>query len=259
MRRPDDTDPSLACTQLTPSLSAVVQQVSRSHLRMLHWDVTRGRVGGLRIRQRNDQLVMVDPLDNAQLLARWKASTLSRADLYGGLQDAMRRRARQGLWSIIGDRPNEDDINEVVYEAFVELEDKGPEFVTSSLVGTARRLAYWRGQDLGRRRNRERERQIDEEIDWDRLDPRTSAATDDPVDEDEWEAQYRWAMACMETLTDGQRDVVEATIMGDQTLSDWVLDRGVTHQAASRMRDRAVQALKRCTANKQNQAEGSTI
>lgn len=161
----------------------------------------------------------------------------------------MTQAARQGLRRM-GVSPNEDDVAEVLYSAFIELERKGAESVARSLVGFARKIAYHRGQDRGRKLNRERERQVVEEVSWERSDLRVSP--DEEEAEADREALRQLAIECMETLTDSQRDVVEATIMGAQTLSEWGLERGVTHQAASGMRDRAVQALKRCIDKRQD-------
>lgn len=170
----------------------------------------------------------------------------------------MRRGARQGLWRITSRRPDEHDVDEAVYRAFTELETKGPDFVTSSLIGFARRIAYRRGQDLGRVRNRDREMLVETEVNWERLDATTPADEKSPAEEAEREDLFRLAAGCMDTLTDGQRQVVEATIMGDQSLSDWGVEHGVTHQAASRTRQRAIEALKRCIAMKQELASEGT-
>jgi DNA-directed RNA polymerase specialized sigma24 family protein len=154
----------------------------------------------------------------------------------------------------MGVSPNEDDVAEILYSAFIELEKNGPESVVKSLVGFARIITYRRGQDRGRQLNRERERQVVEEISWEELDLQVSPGEEE--DEADRETLRQLALECMDTLTEGQRDVVEATIMGAQTLSDWGLEHGVSHQAAGGMRDRAVQALKRCIDYKQNQKEG---
>jgi hypothetical protein len=79
------------------------------------------------------------------------------------------------------------------------------------------------------------------------------AITDDPQfrDDDIRAAAARevlvgHALDCLATLTDEQRDVVGATIMGHESLSDWALRNGKTHQAASRQRSRALEALHQC-------------
>jgi hypothetical protein len=60
------------------------------------------------------------------------------------------------------------------------------------------------------------------------------------------------ARGCFERLTEEQRDLVVETIMGQEQLSDWALRKGRSHQAASRQRTRAIEAIMRCIASKRN-------
>ena len=93
----------------------------------------------------------------AALLEAWHSDTTTEADLFRALADPMRRAARKGLRNILAQRPNEDDVGEAVYDAFVILIKKGPGAVTRSLRGFASAIAYRRGQDRGRALIRERE------------------------------------------------------------------------------------------------------
>jgi hypothetical protein len=61
------------------------------------------------------------------------------------------------------------------------------------------------------------------------------------------------AEGCFERLTEEQRDLVTKTIMGQELLSDWALRKGRSHQAASRQRRRAIEAIRRCIASKQSE------
>ncbi|MCH8899417.1 MAG: sigma-70 family RNA polymerase sigma factor [Acidobacteria bacterium] len=195
---------------------------------------------------------MSDRAHDEDLLERWRAGELSRSELYSAVEGRMRHGARQGLWVTTSKTPNEDDVGEVLFNAFEELETKGPHGVDRSLIGFARKIAYRRGQDLGRKLNRQWERQI-YEVDWEREDFEVSP--EEEAAEAERDALGQLAIECMEVLTDDQADVINATLVGDQTLSDWVVARGVTHQAASRTRQRALRALERCIDRKRDEAE----
>ena len=60
------------------------------------------------------------------------------------------------------------------------------------------------------------------------------------------------AEGCFERLTEEQRDLVTKTIMGQELLSDWALHKGRSHQAASRQRRRAIEAIRRCIVSKRS-------
>jgi DNA-directed RNA polymerase specialized sigma24 family protein len=135
-----------------------------------------------------------------------------------------------------------------VYNAFLELERQDPASVVS-VVGLATKIAYRRGQDAARKIIREREQMRSMVVDL--------AVTADPQfqAEDVWAAAERerlvnHAMGCLEVLTDEQRDIVQETIMGRESVSDWALRAGKAHQAASRQRTRALESLRRCVESK---------
>jgi DNA-directed RNA polymerase specialized sigma24 family protein len=156
----------------------------------------------------------------------------------------MRQAASQGIGSITASKPDPHDVDDAMYDAFVELEGQDPARV-ASVVGLAKRIAYRRGQDTGRKIIRQREQMHKLMIDL--------VVTAHPQFQDEdvraaaaQEVLIGRALDCMEALTEEQRDVLRATIMGYESLSDWALRAGKSHQSASRQRTRALEALQRC-------------
>lgn len=179
-----------------------------------------------------------------RLLDDWRAGRAQTGDLYAALRSPMYRAARQGIVSITSRRPDPQDVEDAVFTAFKELEQKDPVTVTS-IVGLARRVAYRRGQDRGRTAIRRRE-----QIERAAADPTfieaTTVTEKEIAVEAERERVYEQAMRCLDELTADQAAVVRATVMGDEGLSDWAFRNGKSHQAASRQRDRALKALARC-------------
>ena len=55
-----------------------------------------------------------------------------------------------------------------------------------------------------------------------------------------------YAEDCMDGLTAEQRDVIEATVQRQESLSDWVAARGTSYEAGRRLRSRGIAALRRC-------------
>ena len=105
-------------------------------------------------------------------------------------------------------------------------------------------MAFRRGQDKGRAAIRRRE-QLEEAF----ADPAfVEAATVTEKDvalEAERERTFEQAVACLDQLTGDQQDVIRATVMDRESLSDWAFRKGKSHQAASGQRDRALKALRR--------------
>lgn len=138
-----------------------------------------------------------------------------------------------------------------MYNAFLELERHDPAEVVS-IVGLAKIIAYRRGQDAGRKIIREREqisalmtdRAATAELEFHDDDEVLAAA--------EQEVLLGHALDCMGGLTDEQRDIVRATVMGRESLSDWALRAGKSHQASSRQRARALESLRRCIESKES-------
>lgn len=188
--------------------------------------------------------------DAEELLLRWRQGRLDVRDLYIAVREPMHQAARSGIFSIISSDPDLQDVEDAVYDAFVQFSAKDPADVFS-VTGLAKVIARRRGQDIGRRVVRERE-QIEELL----ADPLAMAAVEfhdeDVRAAEEDERVLAMAKECFERLTEEQRGLVTKTIMGQEQLSDWALRKGRTHQAASRQRRRAIEAIKRCIASKQS-------
>lgn len=192
--------------------------------------------------------------DDEKLLGAWRQGRAERHDLYLAVRAPMRQAASQGIASITASRPDLHDVEDALYDAFIELERQDPANVVS-IAGLAKKIAYRRGQDAGRKIIRMRE-QIHELV-------INLIITDDPQFQDDdvraaaaQEVLIGHALDCMEALTEEQRDVVQTTIMGHESLSDWALRAGKTHQAASRQRTRALRALQQCIESKGSSTRG---
>jgi len=188
--------------------------------------------------------------DGEGLLLRWRQGPLDEGVLYSAVREPMYQAARSGISSITSSSPDPQDLENAVYDAFVQLSAKDPAEVFS-VTGLAKVIARRRGQDIGRRVVRERE-QIEELL----TNPLAMAAAEfhdqDVRAAEEDEKVLAMARECIEHLTQEQRDLVTKTIMGQEQLSDWALRKGTSHQAASRQRRRAIEAIKRCIASKRN-------
>ncbi|WP_225847331.1 hypothetical protein [Streptomyces sp. HPF1205] len=192
--------------------------------------------------------------DGDELLLRWRQGRLDVRTLYAAVREPMHQSARRGISLITSSTPDPRDVEEAVADAFEKLRAKDPGEVTS-VIGLARMIALRRGQDIGRRVVHERE-----EIRKYLADPRVDATMDFHDEEvraaEEDEAVLVMAADCFGCLTEEQHDLVAKTIMGQETLSDWALRNGKSHQSASRQRRRAIETIKRCIASKQR--EGTT-
>jgi RNA polymerase sigma factor (sigma-70 family) len=187
--------------------------------------------------------------DLGWLLEDWRAGRAERGDLYDAVRGAMRQAARRGIGSTISGKPDEQDVEDVVFDAFLELERMGPHQITSSMVGLAKTIADRRGRDRGRQINRQR-KQLRELMTDPAYRTRLEFSDEDVRRAEQDERRARVAMECLEKLTADQRAVVAETIMGRTTVSDWALREGKTWQAASRQRRRAVDSLVRCVRDK---------
>jgi hypothetical protein len=190
--------------------------------------------------------------DDEGVLGAWRQGW--RRDLYLTVRAPMRQAASQGIASITASKPDPQYVENAVYDAFVELERQDPASV-SSIVGLAKKIAYRRGQDIGRKIIRQREQMHSMMVDL--------IVTADPQFRDDdvraagaQEVLIGHALDCMEALTEQQRDVVRATIMGHESLSDWALRSNKSHQAASRQRTRALETLHRCVQSKRSPDRG---
>jgi hypothetical protein len=93
--------------------------------------------------------------DDEELLDSWRQGRVR--DLYMAVRAPMRQAASQGIASITASRPDPHDVEDAVYDAFTELELRNPASVVS-VVGLAKKIAYRRGQDTGRKIIRRREK-----------------------------------------------------------------------------------------------------
>lgn len=192
--------------------------------------------------------------DEEDLLSAWRQGRAERLALLSKVRTPMRQAARQGIGVITSSTPDPDDVEDVVYTAFLELERQDPAQVIS-IVGLAKRIAYRRGQDAGRKIIRAREQMGAMVADLAIIaDPQY--LEDDVLAAAEQEELLRHTEICMEGLTEEQRDIVRSTIKGRETVSDWALRTGKTHQAASRQRARAIDALRRCVESKVSDGGG---
>lgn len=184
-----------------------------------------------------------------ELVQRWQTGYGDVRGLYELLREGMHQAARRGIQRVLAKPPDEHRVQDVVYTAFVELLRGDPAAMTSP-VGLARTIAYRRGIDEGRKILRERQRISS----IDALDIANSLPDRREIlAAAEEEALHQLVTRCLETLTTDQRAVVRATVMAGQTLSDWALAAGTSHQAVSRQRSRALEALRRCV-NRQRSA-----
>ena len=177
-----------------------------------------------------------------ELVERWQTGYGDVRGLYESLREGMHQTARRGIQRVIATPPDEHRVQDTVYTAFIELLRGDPAAMTSP-VGLAKTIAYRRGIDEGRRILRERQRISS-------IDPLEVATTLPDKREilaaAEEEALHQLVTRCLEYLTTDQRAVVRATVMGNQTLTEWALAVGTSHQAVSRQRARALDALRRC-------------
>jgi DNA-directed RNA polymerase specialized sigma24 family protein len=178
----------------------------------------------------------------AELVERWQTGYGDVRGLYESVRDGMHQAARRGIQRVLARPPDEHQVSDVVFTAFVELLRGDPAAMTSP-VGLAKTIAYRRGIDAGRRTLRERQRISS-------VDPLDVATTLPDKAEilaaAEEEALHQLVATCLEFLTKDQRAVVGATVLGNQTLTEWAVNVGTTHQAVSRQRSRALDALRRC-------------
>ncbi len=188
--------------------------------------------------------------DTEGLLPRWRAGRLDEASLYAEVADPMRQAARWGIRYITSSDPDTQDVEDVVYVAFRELKRKDPADI-SSVTGLAKAIARRRGQDRGRKIVRRRE-QVYESIE-NLMETGATEFSDELVRAaEEDEELYLMARDCLDRLPEEHRDLVVHTIMGQETLSDWALRKGKTHQAASKQKRKAIEAIQRCVKEKRS-------
>jgi len=178
------------------------------------------------------------PDDPQRLVVAWN-SRANALEVFKQLRDPMRQAARRGLRFALRQTPNEHDVDDVVTRAFSEVLKSTSDEAKRDPVAFAKTVARLRGIDRGRAIIRER-RNIKEllpEAERHRVTDEDLAAAAAK------ETRLRAAEEAMDGLTADQRDVIERTVMAQETLSDWALRRGTTYEAARRLRARGLQAL----------------
>lgn len=185
-----------------------------------------------------------DEDDLRNLLESWRTGSATRRDLYLAVRVIMYQAARRGIGAITCDIPDEQDVEDVVYQAFCEFEAQDPAAVRR-IVALAWQVAYRRGQDVGRAIIRSRE-QIRGHVQDRAIRTNFEFSDEDARAAAQREVLIGYAIDCLDLLPDEQRDVVRATVMGRETLSDWAFQVGKSHQAASRQCARALRSLARC-------------
>jgi DNA-directed RNA polymerase specialized sigma24 family protein len=155
-----------------------------------------------------------------------------------------------------GSRPTSEDVEEAVFTAFKEFLERDPKQVENP-IGLAVTIASRRGLDVGRRLNRHLEFPDTDAVTAEGHD-RTALDPEDELIEAERAAErerlYQLAVECIEELPRGQAEVVKATLLREQELSDWANNQGKSYQAAHKQRTKALESLLRCVESKQDEA-----
>jgi RNA polymerase sigma factor (sigma-70 family) len=178
--------------------------------------------------------------DAERLIVAWSSSATP-LEVYLELRDPMRQAARWGLRFVLSQQPNEDDVEDVVARAFTEVLKATSEEMKKDLVAFAKVVARRRGVDRGRAIIRERRRAEDVLPDVDRH----RVTEEDVAAAAARERLHQAAEKALEELTPDQRDVIERTVMGHESLSDWALERGTSYEAARRLRGRGLETLRK--------------
>lgn len=186
--------------------------------------------------------------DSERELEARRVERAQRTALYEAVKDTMHQGARRGIHAITACTPNEDDVGDIVYDAFCEFEKMNQDEL-SSPQGMANHVAFQRGRDRGRKIIKQRE-QIDlvsqdrallGDLEFREVDAQLAQQREELA---------RMASECLAALPADQQAVVTATLMESMRLSDWALREGKSHQAASRQRTRALESLLRCVNRK---------
>jgi RNA polymerase sigma factor (sigma-70 family) len=191
-----------------------------------------------------------DPV--AQLLDRWRRGDRDDRAWLIALRRPMTRAAWAAIQRVTGGRPRAEDVEEAVFTAFKEFLERDPNR-TEKPIGLAVTIATRRGLDVGRKLNRHREFPNTEIVTAEGHD-RTALNPEDEVVEaeraEEREKLYRIAFECLKRLSPGQAEVIKATILQDQNLSDWANEQGKSYQAAHKQRTKALTALLGCVTSR---------
>lgn len=176
--------------------------------------------------------------DPERLVAAW-GSRAGALEVYQQLREPMRQAARKGLRISLGGTPDEGDVDDVVARAFSEVLTADPNETKRDPVAFAKVVAYRRAIDRARVIRRERGT-------LDGLLPELDRVRPTDADLEEAAAREGLRQAAIDALSDltaDQREVIERTVRGQESLSNWALERGVTYEAARRMRARGLEAV----------------
>ena len=175
-----------------------------------------------------------------KLIVAWNLSA-DALEVFKELRDPMRQAARRGLRFVLSQAPTEGDVDDVVTRAFREVLEDVSDEVKRDPVAFAKVVARRRGIDRGRAIVRERERikALAHEVERHRVTGEDLAAAAAK------ERRLHAAELAMNELTAEQRDVIERTVMGQESLSDWTLERGTSYEAGRRLRARGLEALRK--------------
>jgi len=172
----------------------------------------------------------------------------------GVLREPMTRAARAAIRRISASRPTSEDVEEAVFAAFKEFLERDPKQVENP-IGLAVTISSRRGLDIGRRLNRHLEFPDTDVVAAEGHD-RTALDPEDELIEAERAAErerlYRFAVECIKELPRGQAEVVKATLLREQELSDWAHEQGKSYQAAHKQRTKALESLLRCVESKRD-------
>jgi DNA-directed RNA polymerase specialized sigma24 family protein len=178
--------------------------------------------------------------DPERLTVAWNSSA-NALEVFKELRDPMRQAARRGLRFVLSQAPNEHDVDDVVTRAFSEVLEDTSDEVKRDPVAFAKVVAHRRGVDRGRAiiRERQKVKNVLRDVDRHRVTDEDLAAAAAK------ERRLRAAEQAMGELTAQQRDVIERTVMGQESLSDWTLERGTSYEAGRRLRARGLEALRK--------------
>jgi DNA-directed RNA polymerase specialized sigma24 family protein len=178
--------------------------------------------------------------DPERIIVAWRTSATP-LEVFEELRDPMRQAARRGLRFVLSHAPDENDVDDVVTRAFSEVLEDASDEVKRDTVAFAKVVARRRGVDRGRSIIRKRQ-----EADKLLLEVERHRVTDeDLAGASAKEKRLRAAEQAMDDLTAEQRDVIERTVMGQESLSDWTHERGTTYEAGRRLRARGLEALRK--------------
>lgn len=192
------------------------------------------------------------------LLERWREGDRDDYAWFALLREPMRRAARAGIQRMTGKPPDLRDVDDALAKAFWEFLEKDSKRIHSPL-GLAVRIAFRRGQDMGRSINHRKEFPGSDQPEIMNATGPALDPEEEVVEAEEKERVLRLARDCLRELSEGQVEVIKATVLGQQNLSDWANETGKSYQAADQQRNRALKALRRCVQSKLDKEGGGHV